>query len=115
MICKCNEGDYYCPRCGYSLTIKFEVGDLALRRMDLPAGEEFVAPVRVVEVLKGWLSGPLQQVVVEHVVDFVWDLAGGVIGAAELGAKATVYGRDLKKVNVVELMAAIERANEKQG
>ena len=89
---------------------KLKVGDLAFRRME---SKEFSAPVRVIKVLSGHMSGPLQEVEVEHLTHYEWDLGGGAVGTAEVGAVASVMGAQLKKANIVEVMAAIEKSNEK--
>lgn len=89
---------------------KLEVGDLAFRRME---SKEFSAPVRVIKVLNGHMSGPLQEVEVEHLTHYEWELGDGAVGTAEVGATARVMALQLKKSNIVEVMAAVEKSNEK--
>jgi len=88
----------------------FKVGDLAFRRVGID-GKKFSAPVRVIEIASGPDGTfPFMDLTIEHLTDV--DL--GEWGQIAVGAQTTEHDFNLQKANILEVMAAVEKANEKQ-
>ncbi len=95
-----------------SQTTIFKVGDLAFRRVGND-GKKFSAPVRIVEIASGPDdSFPFMDLTIEHLTCV--DLGEWGHGVIQAGARAIDHDFNLQKGNVLEVMAAIEKSNEKQ-